>query len=514
MRGIFEKDPGRASAKFNYMLSPRVFQRRSVVLLAVLAVFGFGLLISSARLRERCEESGYCGFAQLSPSLAALGDPYRDHDQNNSMPAHAGKPAAANPEPSAGSECASFPDTSNVLLVMKTGASEAFGKIPNQLMTNLKCLPEFYLFGDMAQKVAGYTIHDSLDTVLPEVTRNNEDFDLYFRQKTCPVDQGSCNKHHDVGRQAWKLDKYKNIHMAEKTYAMRPDYDWYLFVDADTYVVWPTLLKWLEQLDPDEPHYIGSVAYVGYVPFAHGGSGYLVSQATMSKLFKGQDKVANRWDQRVTRECCGDFVFALALKNETDTDVRNAWPTINGEKPHTLPYAKKEWCQPIVTMHHAGAEEVSELYAFEKERDFSYPMRIKDLYHRFVKDQLMARRDDWDNLSDNVFYLNSSAYEYLDWEKKKAKTENLSALEMLAHESFDDCRRACHSLPECLQFRFYHGICAISHTIKHGHPTKQEPYQHWRFMSGWNVKRIEEWVEEHDDCGEVEFPIEDSWLSL
>lgn len=62
------------------------------------------------------------------------------------------------------------------------------------------------------------------------------------------------------------------------------------------------------------------------------------------------------------------------------------WPTINGEKPHSLPYARNQWCQPLVTMHHASAEEVSEIYAFEKERNFSHPMRIKDMYHRFIKD--------------------------------------------------------------------------------------------------------------------------------
>lgn len=188
------------------------------------------------------------------------------------------------------------------------------------------------------------------------------------------------------------------------------------------------------------------------------------------------------------------------------------WPTINGEKPHTLPYEEKEWCQPIVTMHHVGAEEVSDLYAFEQERNFSNPMRIKDLYHRFVKDNLMAKREDWDNLSGNVHYLNSSSFDYSADELAKAKTEDLSALELLAHQSFDDCRRACNSLQECFQFRFWHGICAISHSIKHGHPTKQEPEAHWRSLSGWNVKRINEWAEAHNDCEDVNFPIQDGWM--
>lgn len=140
-------------------------------------------------------------------------------------------------------------------------------------------------------------------------------------------------------------------------------------------------------------------------------------------------------------------------------------------------------------------------------------MRIKDLYHRFVEDRLRATRDDWDNLSDNVFYLNSSASNYADWELSRAKQQDLSALEMAAHNSFEDCRRACHSLDECFQYRFRNGICAISHTIKHGNPTKKEKEERWAYKSGWNVKRIREWVKAHDNCGDVEFPIKKGWLS-
>ncbi|POR31724.1 Uncharacterized protein TPAR_08046, partial [Tolypocladium paradoxum] len=508
MHSILDNAPRPSSRTFRIsMLAPRVLSRRSIVILSVFSVFIAGLLIASSRLGHVCEHGSYCDLSNLRHKLG--GDGHAHHRDDNKKPPHPN----STDDSASNSECANFPDTSNVLLIMKTGASEAYGKIPNQIMTNLKCLPEFMFFSDMADKVAGHTIHDSLDTVLPEVKLKNSDFDLYHRQQKCPIDVESCNKNHKVAQEAWNLDKYKNIHMAEKTYAMRPNYDWYLFVDADTYVVWPTMMKWLEQLDPRDTHYIGSVAYVASFPFGHGGSGYFVSQATMSKFFKGKTGVANRWDERVTKECCGDYMFSLALKTETEIAVKNAWPTINGEKPHTLPYAADEWCHPIVTMHHASAQEVSEIYAFEQERNFSYPMRIKDLYHRFVEDRLRATRDDWDNLSDNVFYLNSSASNYADWELKRAKQENLSALEMAAHQSFDDCRRACQSLDKCFQYRFRNGICAISHTIKHGNPTKKEKEERWAYRSGWNVKRIQEWVKAHDSCGDVEFPIKTGWLT-
>jgi hypothetical protein len=47
--------------------------------------------------------------------------------------------------------CASFPSTDGVLLVMKTGATEAFDKVPTHLLTALQCLPDFLIFSDMVR---------------------------------------------------------------------------------------------------------------------------------------------------------------------------------------------------------------------------------------------------------------------------------------------------------------------------------------------------------------------------
>jgi hypothetical protein len=45
--------------------------------------------------------------------------------------------------------CRRFPGTEGVLLVMKTGATEAVQKLPTQLLAALQCLPDFLLFSDM-----------------------------------------------------------------------------------------------------------------------------------------------------------------------------------------------------------------------------------------------------------------------------------------------------------------------------------------------------------------------------
>lgn len=151
----------------------------------------------------------------------------------------------------------------------------------------------------------------------------NADFKIYYRQRQCAVDQDNCNKDSDVAQEGWSLDKCKNIHIAEKAFGMRPNYDWYLFVDADTYVVWPTMVHCLDKLDYTDQMYLGSLAFLTDFPFGHGGSGYVVSSASMRNLFKGKHNVANRWDEAMVNECCGDVMFAKALKQATGIEVNN-----------------------------------------------------------------------------------------------------------------------------------------------------------------------------------------------
>ncbi|KAF4584423.1 glycosyltransferase family 31 protein [Ophiocordyceps camponoti-floridani] len=475
------------------------------VIIAGLVVFG--LLLACFRLAARCDDR-YC--ALLLPSSAA------SRQSASGSQAHAAAEDHHVSRLRAGDECAGFPDTSSVLLVMKTGASEAFARIPNQVLTDLTCLSDYLFFGDMEMTVAGLEVHDSLADVVSDVKLSNKDFDIYHRQRACGADLTSCNKGFDVGQEAWNLDKYKNIHMAEKTYALRPNYDWYLFVDADTYVAWPTMMSWLERLDARKRHYVGSIAYVGNFPFAHGGSGYLVSQAAMRDMYRGREGVGRGWDDFITKQCCGDFAFSYALHNETGIDVQGAWPTVNGEKPFTIPFSERSWCHPIVTMHHLQPEEVSDLWAWERERAFAHPLRIRDVFHRFVEDKLLAFREDWDNMSDSAHYLNASAYSYSDSELESAKSDNLSALELVAHRSFDDCRRACQSLDKCMQYHFRNGICSIGHSIRHGKPVQPEKEEHkaqWQHRSGWMVKRIQDWVATNDECRGVEWPVKDTWLS-
>lgn len=220
--------------------------------------------------------------------------------------------------------CDGFPDTSDILLVMKTGATESYDRLPVQIMTILKCLPDFLVFSDLDQHIGGYHVRDSLETVLTEAKEGNSDFDLYRLQRQCAVDQDNCAKILDGADSAgWNLDKYKNIHMAEKSYRLRPDYDWYVFVDADTYVSWPNMVYALKRLDPDKEWYFGVPTLIGDGVFAHGGSGYVVSKGAMRDFVGKNPGIANKYDVEIQSNCCGDFMFALALRETIGISVES-----------------------------------------------------------------------------------------------------------------------------------------------------------------------------------------------
>ena len=265
-------------------------------------------------------------------------------------------------------QCRNFPDgTSDIMLVMKTGATAAFNRLPIHLFTTLECLDDFLLFSDMEQMIGDRKIYNALDEVSDVVKNGNSDFDLYRQLQEYqkiggnPLLLGSDNK-------GWNLDKYKFIHMIVKTYRMRPNAPWYFFVEADTSFNWENLVTFLKKLDPKKPYYIGSNAYVGDVEFAHGGTGFLLSNAAVKKFIKSQDDVAAKYDPKMSETCCGDAMLAEALR-DSGILLTKSWPMTNGEKPITIPYSSPgHWCQPIITMHHVNQIEVSDIWSWEQER--------------------------------------------------------------------------------------------------------------------------------------------------
>lgn len=295
--------------------------------------------------------------------------------------------------------CPDTPRSARVVVSVKTGASEAADKLPAQMQSTLRCAKNVLFFSDLEQDVGEYHLHDSLDAILPSVTEQNPDFDFYHQQSEMWKSNGNISslkgyknpeKLDEVA--AWTLDKYKNLHIVEKTWALKPDMDWYIFIDADSYLFWSNLLSWLATMNPNKKSYFGSEVNLSGTRFAHGGSGIVISRAAMHQLVVEHNGTAAKWDPKIKEHCCGDLVLGMALK-EYGTELQDVWPLFSGEAPSTLPFGPgtpEYVCRPALTMHHLSPTEMIELSEFEQQR-FRNP--VSDPYQLKLRLELTLYRN-------------------------------------------------------------------------------------------------------------------------
>lgn len=285
--------------------------------------------------------------------------------------------------------CAELPGAKDMLLVMKTGSSVIDKRLPIHLSTTFRCTPDFLVFSDMAQDFHGLQIHDSLDELHKYVDMSNPDLKYYeylrksgetARRKKAQSSAwrfgGWSNGKNEEKEKpdldmeessaAWEMDKYKNIPILRKSYAMYPEKKWFLFVDADTSIMWSNILTWVAMLDHTKPFYTGSQNWIGDVEFAHGGSGYIVSQAAARILANEPEEAAKKHISFAEHECCGDMVLSHAF-HENSIALNGSWPNIQGSRPDTLDYDENKWCHAAMTFHHTTPEQVNALWNLEKE---------------------------------------------------------------------------------------------------------------------------------------------------
>lgn len=167
-------------------------------------------------------------------------------------------------------------------------------------------------------------------------------------------------------------------------------------------------------------------------------------------------------------------------------------------------------------MHHVGSEEMSVFWEFEMRRYLESantgsdaqqpsPILLRDMYLEYALPRLSNARDDWNNVSQDVIYLNGTATE--GEQKKVVPVAKQSQVEKAAHASPDGCRTACENMRDCFQYSyFYEGKCILSKSFKIGYPTKHEEELVKRQTSGWLLDRIEAWVEKQGECKGPKWP--------
>jgi hypothetical protein len=371
-----------------------------------------------------------------------------------------------------GEECSPFRSGAldDVTVVLKLGAGEVRSHLPPFLNRLGRCKMDLLIFSDRADEYNGWKIVDALANLRPEYRYQNPDFDVYDR-----IQAGNGSADAATMPDGWRLDKYKFLPMMELSAHVRPDTNWFVFIETNAYVNWDNMYRFLSRVNPLAPYYFGSPVWPKRsTVFAHGGSGIVLSRGAMDRVVaRGRMFAENHnfpgthlFGKQVSKMCCGDEVLAHVLK-ECGVGIRGYWPMFNGEKPDTLRFGHEQWCEAILTMHNLQTPDFDALSLWEDRRKRpAQPLTFAELY-TIIEPSIADQKDDWTNMSDDI----------------TLKSPDPGAA------SFDTCFTACLNDRSCLQYEHFGDMCRLSHVIRLGHGQGPDGAKKW--VSGWMKKRIQ-----------------------
>lgn len=284
--------------------------------------------------------------------------------------------------------CWGLQGSNDTVVILRTGSTELDDRFRIHLSTSILCFENYVIFSDMEEHYHGEHILDALSTVGEEIKSNHADFELYRRiqsQGRAALDpselSGSPEAFERMAGNAenpgWKLDKWKFMPMLNRTMLEYPDKKWYVFIEADSFLLWSMLMQFLSLLDYTKPHYIGSGSCMGDRLFTHGGSGFVASQPAM--LLATQHYAANKAqiETLTDQQWAGDYVLGQSF-NDAGVNTTDAWPHFQGDYPGLVAYAgpdgrygtadlPREWCIPTISYHHMSSDMIESMWNFEQQ---------------------------------------------------------------------------------------------------------------------------------------------------
>lgn len=398
----------------------------------------------------------------------------------------------------AAESCFDAPGADRVLVILKTGATELYQKLPTHFVTTFTCVPHFMIFSDLAQNFADYPVYDAIAPVSKNFREHHRDFELYRKLQQYQAEGQDMSKLKGDG--GWNLDKWKFLPMLHQAFeSAEKNIDWFILMEADTSVSWTNLLQWLRTMDHTKPFYLGAQNVIGDTTFAHGGSGVVMSRRAADLLSERRQRIGKvnydeMWEERTSTSCCGDEIIARAFM-EVDVPLTPAWPLIQGETVASIDWKEEHWCTVAVTWHHVQPIELDTMFQFQSEwvddHGWDTPYLYRDVFKRFIERHISVNRTSWNNKSQYKRFI-SASLDTDGW-------EGLQPFEQDAVKSQDACAQACMQHEECVQWMFSPGRCYIGEVVRFGMSDERDDLdEHW--TSGWIHERIEAFARRFEWC--------------
>jgi hypothetical protein len=268
-------------------------------------------------------------------------------------------------------------DPKDVVIVVKTGASSIWRRMPMHMSTTLgnpKLTPNVLYYSDSPDNINGNPVIDSLANVSASL-KTSPDFTLYHKVKEISSD----NLYLESGSMegdlylpgGWRLDKYKFLPMFQHVAAVMPGKKWYIYMEDDNYFFWESLYAWLATFDHTSPKLIGSPAFRLGENFAHGGAGFAISGAALQSTFGADKQLAERWEDYAKEQCCGDQVLShvmgsMGVKRNDSLDG-SSWKPLQTSPTFRIAFGQWNWCSPLMNVHKVHQADISRLHVFEQE---------------------------------------------------------------------------------------------------------------------------------------------------
>lgn len=388
-------------------------------------------------------------------------------------------------------------NTENVFLMIKTGATALWERLPLHLVTTLTRVPNFAIYADVAATVGGHEVIDILQNVT-ESTKNHSQFSMYRKLHNLRDIHGAISPSDTTLTDGWDLDKFKNLPMLLDAYRRSPNSDWFIFMDGDTYFMMDNLMDYLNTIDPNDPLYLGSSSMLGTTVFAHGGSGVVLSRKAMEITFGEHPEWVGESEEHALKVCCGDYMVAyMMLKADIKVASGYDYPHVGwkfqGNNYFDVRLHPEVWCQKIVSFHHLEPNDIETLWEYERligperRRDIRYG----DIYRDFVAPYIQEEMYGWDNSPHGRSY--SKELDNIEKEKHPEKEQKLPR----PWESVSSCKKGCEDQENCLMWRYLPKgrVCTYEDAVRLGRPyfpwvNYGDSLDRTDVTSGFMIKRI------------------------